>query len=173
MKISNTVKLSAFFGVISCIAWYMLAKNLGFYSVSVYLYRFFFILGFLLVGIFISVFLEKKKNNGFIEFKEALKVGMLYAVVFAVVVAIFNYFYHTFITPDTIDYFLSEAKKAAIAHHVKESEIPDILESEKKTFSSFRLVPPILFWGLIASLLAGAILQKNNLNKKITGQANQ
>jgi len=168
MKISATTKLSVVFGIMSCLAWYLLAKSLGFYSVSVYLYRFFFILGFLLIGIFVSVFLEKRKNNGFIEFKQALKVGMLYAIVFAVVVAIFNYFYHAFITPDTIDYFLSEAKKAAIAHHVKELEIPDILESEKKTFSSFRLVPPILFWGLIASLLAGAVLQKNDPNKRIT-----
>jgi hypothetical protein len=167
MKINTTIKLSVVFGIISCIAWYLLAKNLGFYTVSVYLYRFFFILGFLLIGIFISVFFEKRKNNGFIEFKQALRTGMLYAIVFAVVVAVFNYFYHTFITPDTIDYFLSEAKKAAIAHHIKESEIPAILESERKTFSSFRLVPPILFWGLIASLLAGAVLQKNDPNKQV------
>jgi len=168
MKISATTKLSVVFGIMSCLAWYLLAKSLGFYSVSVYLYRFFFILGFLLIGIFVSVFLEKRKNNGFIEFKQALKVGMLYAIVFAVVVAILIIFIMPLITPDTIDYFLSEAKKAAIAHHVKELEIPDILESEKKTFSSFRLVPPILFWGLIASLLAGAVLQKNDPNKRIT-----
>jgi hypothetical protein len=167
MQINITIKLSVIFGIISCAAWYILAKNLGFYSVSVYLFRFFFILGFLLIGIFISVFLNKKKNNGFIEFKEALKVGMLYAVTFALIMAIFNYLYHTFITPDTIDYFLSEAKKAAMAHHVKISEIPDIIESERKTFSSFRLVPPILFWGLISSLLAGAILQKHNPNNPI------
>lgn len=56
--------------------------------------------------------------------------------------------------------FLSEAKKAAIAHHIKDADIPKILESERNTFSSFKLIPPVLFWGLIISLLSGAILQK-------------
>lgn len=105
MKISITIKLGIIFGIVTSLAWYLLAIKIGFYSINVYLYRYFFILGFLLTGIFLSVFLEKKNNKGFIAFKEALKTGMTYALVLAIVVAIFNYFYHAFITPDTIDFF--------------------------------------------------------------------
>jgi hypothetical protein len=164
MKLSLNIKLAIVAGILNCILWYAVAVNLGFYEIKVYVIRNFSTLGFLLVGIFISIFFLKKNNNGFLEFKNALKTGMLYSLVLAVILAAFNYIYYTFITPDTIDYFLSEAKKAAIAHNIKPEEMKKFLEGEKLNFGSFKLIPPVLFFGLIISLLAGALFQKKDPN---------
>jgi len=82
--------------------------------------------------------------------------------------AIFNYIYYTVITPDTIDYFLSEAKKSFLANEkIKSADIPKYLEAERENFSSFKLIPPILFFGILSSLLAGLALQKKAKNNTI------
>jgi hypothetical protein len=116
----------------------------------------------LVIGIFVSVFFTRKNNNGYIEFKNALKAGMVFSLMVAIILAIFNYIYYTYITPDTIDYFLSEAKKAAIAHHAKPEEMKLFLDAARENLGSFRLIPPLLFYGLIISLLAGAVMQKRD-----------
>jgi hypothetical protein len=162
MKIGINVRLGILAGCINCIAWYAFAKKLGFYSIDVYIYRNYVTLAVLILGVFLSVFLTKRKNNTFLEFKEGLKTGVLYSIVLASILAIFNYVYYTFITPDTIDYFLSEAKKSAIAHQLSESDLTKFLASEKSNFSSFKLIPPIIFFGLISSLLAASAFQKKN-----------
>lgn len=160
MKINSTIILGTIGGLLNCLIWYLFAKQLGFYKVEVYVYRNFVSLGLLIVGVLIAVFFERKKNGGFMEFKDALRTGMFYSIIMAVILAIFNYIYYAFITPDTIDYFLSEAKKAAIAHDVKEADLQKFLDGERSNFNSFKLVPPVLFFGLISSLLAGAVFSK-------------
>lgn len=164
MKISINVKLGVLAGMINCIAWYGVAKQLGFYSIEVYVIRNFVTLGLLATGIFITVYMAKKNNNGFLEFNNALKAGVIYSLILALTLAIFNYVYYTYITPDTIDYFLSEVKKDAIAHHVKDADMQKFLEAERSNFSSYKLIPPVLFFGLVISLLAGAIFQKKDPN---------
>ncbi len=160
MKLGIQIKLGIIAGLINCLAWFAFAKKLGFYAVEVYIYRNYVTLAVLILGVFLSVFLTKQNQQGFLEFKEGLKTGLLYSVTLALVLAGFNYIYYTYITPDTIEYFLSEAKKSAIAHHLKEIEITKFLAEERSNFSSTKLVPPIIFFGLISSLLAGAIFQK-------------
>lgn len=136
---------------------------MGFYTVDVYVYRNFLVFGLIIFGVFLSVFITKRKNNGFIEFKEALKTGMLYCIILGVIVATFNHIYYKYITPDTIDYFLSEAKKAMIEDKkIKPEDYSVYLDSARENYGSLRLVPPVLFWGLVISLLSGAILQKKN-----------
>jgi hypothetical protein len=167
MKSSITIKSALIVGIINCIVWYAVARQMGFYSDKYYLYRLLIMYIFILIAIPLTIFLNKKDNNGFIEFKEALKMGMLFSVIFVIVMAVFNYIYHTIITPDTVSFFCSDARKYAIANHKTPNEIIQAVEGQKNSLSSFRLVPPALFCGLIASLLAGAILQKNNPNKPI------
>lgn len=162
MKIGLNVKLGVFAGIINCITWYAVAKQLGFYSIEVYVIRNFVTFGLLVTGIFISVYMARKNNKGFLEFNTALKTGVVYSLIIAIVLAIFNYVYYTYITPDTIDYFISEVKKDAIAHHVKNVDIEKFLEAERSNFSSYKLMPPILFFGLVISLLAGAVFQKKD-----------
>jgi len=168
MKIGISVKLGIAAGIVNCLAWMAFAKKLGFYSIEVYIYRNFVTLGVLVVGVFLSVFLARRKKFGFIEFKEALKAGVMYSLILAVVLALFNYIYYAYITPDTIEYFLSEAKKSAAAHHIIEPELSQFLDRERTNFSSFKLIPPILFFGLISSLLAGAVFRKKDPNATIS-----
>jgi hypothetical protein len=75
----------------------------------------------------------------------------LYSIVLAVVLAIFNYIYYAFITPDTIEFFLSEAKNYMLKYpeKFKAEDIPRYLEGEKGNFSSVKLIPPVLFFGLL------------------------
>lgn len=163
MKLSLTVILGIAAGIINSIAWYILAQQLSYYEVKVYVYRNIITFVLLVLGVFTAIYLKKRSTNGFLEFKEALKTGLLYSVALAIVLAIFNYIYYTIITPDTIDYFLSEAKKVLMNDpKVKPADIPKYLEAERVNFSSFKLIPPILFFGLISSLLGGLIMQKKN-----------
>jgi len=163
MKFPISITLGIIFGLIFSITWYLMAKSMGFYSINVYLYRNFLAFGLIILGVVLSVFFVKRQNKGFIEFKDALKNGMLYCIVLAAIVATFNHIYYKYITPDTIDYFLSEAKTAMMADNkVKPEDYSKYLDSVKENYGSLRLIPPILFWGLIISLLTGAILQKKN-----------
>jgi hypothetical protein len=163
MKFPISITLGIIAGLIFSATWYLMARSMGFYSINVYLYRNFLAFGLIIAGVFLSIFIIKRKNNGFIEFKEALKTGMLYCIILGVIVAIFNHIYYKYITPDTIDYFLSEAKKAMMEDNkIKPEDYPKYLDSVKENYGSLRLIPPILFWGLIISLLSGALLQKKN-----------
>ena len=161
MKITSNVKLGIVAGLINSIAWYAFAKKLGFYTREVYLYNNYVAFFLLISGVFLSIYLKKRSDNGILEFKDALKTGLLYSLVFAIVLAVFNYIYYTIITPDTIDYFLSEAKTHMENDtRIKKEDIPKYLESVRTEYSSLRLFPRFLMFGLISSLLAGLILQK-------------
>ncbi|MFY9309998.1 MAG: DUF4199 domain-containing protein [Bacteroidia bacterium] len=163
MKIGINVKLGIAAGIINCIAWYLIARSENYYSFNVEQYRYYVTLLLLLAGIPASTYLERKTNNGFIEFKDALKCGVLYSIVLALIIAIFNYTYYKFIVPDAIDYFVSETKKSMMAAKVKEEDIPKNIEFVTSYFSSFRVFMQTLIIGLLMSLAASAILRKKNL----------
>ncbi len=162
MKIGLSIKLGLLLGLLNCLLWYILAVTKGFYVIEVYVYRNYITLATLVIGVILSVFFLKRKNLGLLDFKEAIKTGLLYTFIFAIVLAIFNYIYYNYISPDTIDYFLSEAKNKLIENKVKPQDIPFYLNSERNNFSSFKLLPPVLFFGLISSLITGALMRKSD-----------
>lgn len=163
MKLPISVTLGLIAGLIVSAAWYIIAKSLGFYSVNVYIYVYFVKLALILIGVLLSVYLVKRRNKGFLEFKSALQTGMIYCLVFAVIIALFNYVYYTFITPDTVDFFVSEAKRyGETTLKLQGESLQKLMDSEKARLGSFTVIPPILFWGLVISLLAGLIFQKKN-----------
>lgn len=163
MKLPISVLSGFIAGLLFAATWYIMARTMGFYSINVYVYVNILIIGLILLGVLTSVFIEKRRNKGFMEFKTALRTGMLYCLVFAILVSIFNYIYYTFITPDTIDYFVADAKRyAETVAKIKPEELSKYLDAERARFGSFKLVPPILFWGLIVSLISGVIFQKKN-----------
>jgi hypothetical protein len=165
MKIESTIKLGLVLGSLNCLLWYILAVTKGFYVIEVYVYRNYFTLATLVAGIILSIYFLKRKNMGFLDFKEAIKTGLVYTFVFAIILSIFNYIYYHFISPDTIDYFLNEAKNKLIENKVKPQDIPFYLNSERNNFSSLKLLPPILFFGLVSSLISGALMRKSDPNK--------
>jgi hypothetical protein len=166
MKLPISITLGIIAGAILCLSWFLLAKSLGFYSIDVYIYVYGVKLALILIGVFLSVYLVKRNNHGFLEFKSALQTGMLYCLVLAVIVSLFNYIYYTFITPDTVDYFVAEAKKYGETTLKLEGEqLQKLMDAERSRLGSFTVIPPILFWGLVISLLAGLIFQKKDPHK--------
>lgn len=164
-KIPSSIIIGIIAGLLVSIAWFALSKSLGYYSVNLFIYVYFLKLLFILFGVLVSVYLMKRKNGGFMEFKTALQTGMLYCLALAVVLAIFNAFYYKFIAPDTIDFFLAEAKKyAETTAKLTGEELEKFLDAEKGRFGSFAVIPPILFWGLIMSLIAGLLFRKKDPN---------
>lgn len=162
MKISLNIKLGIAAGIINCIAWYGIAKSLNYYSFGIEQYRYYVTLLLLLVGISISIYYERKNKGGFIKFKEAAKSGILYSLIISSIIAIFSYTYYTYIVPDAIDYFVSEAKKSMIVGKVKEEEIPKNIDLVKSYFGTFRMFMSTLILGVILSLIAGGLLRKKN-----------
>ena len=161
MKIGIGVKLGIGAGIINCIAWYAFARHFGFYSLDIYNYRFLTTLLLLLVGVFISIFLQRKAFSGFIDFKIALKTGVVYSITIGAFLAAFNFIYHKFIIPDAIDFFISEERNAWLDHNKSLEEVNKYLvEYYIPTFGSFHVLMTTIIWGILISLLAGAILSK-------------
>lgn len=167
MKLSLNIKLGVVGGLIICLIWYFASKSLGFYTTDVFKVRNFSILILILLGVFIAIYAQKKKNNGFLEFKDALKTGVVFCFVLGIIVSVFNYVYFEFISPDTLDYFLSNERKEAIAHNATAEQIKELESFYKAEKRPIRLLPSILFPGLIISLLAGALFQKKDPTKQI------
>ena len=167
MKLPLSIKLGFLFGTINAAIWYFVAKKLGYYSADVYFTMNFVTIVVLIIGIFLSIFLTRKNNDGYLEFKEALKTGMLFSLIVAILYALFSYIYHNIITPDTVQYFLSIAKEEAEILNLKGQELENYMTMAKSFFNSYRLIPSVLFFGLIVSLLAGAIFQKKDPNRAI------
>jgi len=170
MKIEANIKLAVIAGAIMCTTWYFMAKSLGFYSLHIYTYKFYISLFLLFAGIFFSIF-YKKKSQGFISFKIALKTGIVYALLFGAITAVFNYIYHKTIVPDAIDFFASEERKAWLSHGRSLDEVNKYLsEYYIPSFGSFHLFMVSLIWGILLSLLCAAILRKTP--KTISHSAN-
>ena len=162
MRISKSILTGLIAGIVFCLSWYLMARSMGFYEVKVYLYRNYISFGLIFIGVATSIYLTKRNGNGLLSFKDALRSGMLYSLVLATIIAVFNYTYYTFISPDTIDFFMSETRKAMEADKVKPEDFQKYLDAARANYGSLRLVPPVLFWGLICSLICGAILQKKD-----------
>ncbi len=160
MKLNNTVTLGLVAGILHSVIWYFTAVNIGVYTEEAYLYRLMLMAGLVFVGVPIVIYLERNNNGNSLEFKAGLKTGLLYAVVFASVMAFFNYVYHQILSPDTVDYFVSEIKKKAISDGRSEEEIQKMVDWQRSNFASYRVFPPVIFSSLIASLLFAGILQK-------------
>lgn len=160
-KIGLNVKLGATSGLLICLVWFFAAKSLGYYSLSIYSYKFYSTILFLLVGVFISALYERKINNGVISFKLAVKAALLYCIVLALIITTFNFIYHKFIAVDAVDYFVSQEKQAWIANNRSEADVNEyIVRYYIPSFGSFHTFMTTLIWGVLLSLLAGAVVRK-------------
>jgi hypothetical protein len=165
MKIALNVKLAVIAGILTILIWYVAARSLGFYSLSIYSYKFFTTLFFLLLGIFLSVFFERRNLGGYISFKAAVRTGLLFSLVFSLIIGLFNFLYHQFIAADAIDFFVSEERKAWLEHNRTVDEVNKyIVEYYIPSFGTFHTIMTTIIWGVILSLLAGAIFRRKNPN---------
>jgi multisubunit Na+/H+ antiporter MnhB subunit len=162
LKISFNIKAALAAGILNCIAWYIIGKQLGFYTIAVDQYRYFVTIFLLAIGAFVCVYNERKLNDGYIDFKPALKTGVLYATVMAIILAVFNYIYYNVMVPDFVQFFISESKKAMQQANLSDDQIGKNLEVMHSYFGSFRMLMSTLLLGVIFSLLAAAVFRKKN-----------
>ena len=163
MKINLGIKLGIVAGIINCVAWYVIAKSLGYYSLNIGQYLYFTTLLLLLFGIAVSIYFERKNKGGFIDFKEAAKSGLLYSLVLSLILAGFNYVYYKFIIPDAISFFVSEEKNAWLAHNKTLEETNKYLaEYYIPSYGPFHILMTTLILGIILSLIISAVLRRKN-----------
>ena len=165
MKISLNIKLGFAAGIINCIAWYIIAMRMGSDAVSVPfidMYTSFTTYILLIIGISICIYQYRKNNSGYIEFKAALKTGILYTLIIALCLAIFNFIYYAYLAPDAVSSYLDFIKGDALNHDskIKQEDLLVYLERLKGHFGSFRIFMSTLIVGVILSLIASAILRK-------------
>jgi amino acid transporter len=118
-------------------------------------------MGLLILGIIFVILFQRKKNTGFLEFKQAFKSGILYTVFLALILAVFSYLYYKYIAPDAIAFYLSEAKKQ-VTETIKPEDLPNFEKNVKDFFSPFKMFMSTVIFGIIISLLVAAIFQKKN-----------
>ncbi len=163
MKTSLHVTLGVAAGLINCIAWYTLSNLFTYYEVArVDRYRMLITVVLLITGVFLSIFLSRKKNKGILEFKTAFKTGIVYVIMLALILAIFNYIYYKFIAPDAIDFYISEAKKQVLDNKAKIEDMPKFEEAVRSYFSSFKMFMSTVMIGVIISLVAAGLLHKKS-----------
>ena len=100
-----------------------------------------------------------------ITFGRAIGVGVLSCVVMGLIASIFTYVYFNFIDPSLIDEVV-QASLEAVAAFLPEEALEEAAESTRLGFTS---LPRVLmngigggaFMGLIASLIAGAIMKRD------------
>jgi len=108
----------------------------------------------------------KKLNNGFVTFSECLKIGVSITVIAALIYAIFNIIFNI-IFPDFGDQVLSITKSEILKKNpnMTAEQMNIALTMTKKFMSQYIIFPVTLvmyaFFGLLYSLLVGAIVKKD------------
>lgn len=108
---------------------------------------------------------KKNINNGFITIAECLKTGISITFIAALVYAIFNIIFNL-IFPEFIDEMLAITKQSMIAENPKmtSEQLETGLSMIRKFMNPLIVLPVTLamysFFGLIYSLIIGAILKK-------------
>ncbi len=150
-------------GLINCIGWYVISRSLTYYEVaSIDRYRMLITIALLIIGIFLSIFFQKKENNGYLGFKQGLQTGMLYTLLLAASLAIFNYLYYKYIAPDAVDFFVSEAKKQIISTNTQPANMTKFEEAVRSYFSSFKMFMSTVIMGVVVSVIFSGILRKKS-----------
>ena len=121
-----------------------------------------------LIFIYLGCYNYKKNiNNGFITFGECLKTGVSIAFIAALVYAIFTVIFNL-LFPEFIEEMLSISKSEMIKQtpNMTSEQLEMGLSMIKKFMNPFIVFPVTLamysFFGLIYSLIVGAILKNEN-----------
>jgi hypothetical protein len=110
---------------------------------------------------------KKNVNNGFISISESLKIGVSIAFIAALIYAIFSIIFNI-IFPEFINEMISITKETMIAKNPKmtSKELEMGIAMVKKFMNPWIVFPSTLamysFFGLIYSLIVGAIIKNNN-----------
>lgn len=110
---------------------------------------------------------KKNVNNGFISMGESLKTGVSITFIAALIYAVFNVIFN-FIFPDFINEMISISRETMLAKKpdMTSEQLEMGLSVMKKFMNPFIVLPATLamysFFGLIYSLIVGAIVKNEN-----------
>lgn len=127
----------------------------------VYLYWLFFP-----VFIGYSVFEYRKKNNGFLDLKDAMKVGVTVALVGGVVYGIYNLIFMYVLEPETVEKVVqvAEEKMKEQSQNMTDEQIEQSLVFVRRfanpLFSSAMYLLLSAMFGFLYGLISGAIFQR-------------
>lgn len=114
-------------------------------------------------GIYVAMQAIKKQQNSALSYGQALKTGILIAVLTAVITAVFSFIYCEFINPGYAQYMIAEAQKVMIAKGETQQQITADSEAVRKEFSTGAQVAMALvgqfFVGTIVSLIMGLFIR--------------
>jgi hypothetical protein len=162
MKLPFNVYFAIAGGLLNCAAWYVAFLTMNIYSYEVDMVRFICSIALLLIGAFLSVYVIRRQLGGYINFREAAKAGILYTIIFSLIVALFSTLYYKVLAPDVIDFFKSDARKAMMEQKYPESDIVKNMEVIDSYFGFFRMLMSNIIFGTLFSLLAAAVLRKKD-----------
>lgn len=155
--------------VISCfsmVSWLNNALQLAIPAGRIRAYSGLFSILILVLGIYFAAREVKRKNEGQISYGQAVKTGIVVAVITGILVAFFGFLYCTVINPGYAAYMVSESEKGMIAAHNSPEQISLELEKVRQEFSTSSQVMMSLIGqivvGSICSLIVGIFIR----NKK-------
>lgn len=107
----------------------------------------------------------KKDNNGFLSLRDALKIGIGISLIAAIIVAIFNYIFMTFIEPDLIEKTLDFTRMKLEENGQMSNEQIEMSLNMTRKFMAPWIISAIsilgaLFFGFIISLITGLALRR-------------
>ncbi len=108
----------------------------------------------------------KKSNRGYLSLKEAIKVGLAIAAISGIITAIYTFIHYTFVYPEFIDMIKEQAysdmaDRGMTSEQIKQTSGMMDITTSPWFFATVTLISS-LFFGFLISLIAGAIMKKQD-----------
>jgi hypothetical protein len=121
----------------------------------------------LATGIFLTMSTVKKEQDYKLTYLQALKTGVLVAVITAIIVALFSYIY-CIINPGFAQYMLAEAQKVMQAKHESQQQIAadsiNVLKEYAPGTQVFQALVGQTVIGTVMSLIIGLFVRSRKSN---------
>jgi hypothetical protein len=108
-------------------------------------------------GVFISIILHRKKQNGLIQFKEGFKTGLLATATYAMMMAIVTFVCQAIIYPEFSIDAIANAKAHGIAEKVDPKLMSDVLKKMEEDIKIGAQVTKTIFGGLLTGTLVSLV----------------
>ena len=120
----------------------------------------------LALGIYLGLKEARSRNGNSLTYGQAVKTGVLIAVVTALIVGTFTWIYCTVINPGYTEFMVQDCQRTMTAAGKSPAEVARCVESTRATFSTGAQVAQALIGqavvGTLLSLIFGIFLRRNN-----------
>jgi hypothetical protein len=120
----------------------------------------------LALGIYLGLKQVRARNGNSLTYSQAVKTGILIAVITAVLVALFGWFYCAVLNPGYTDFMVQDIRQSLTAAGKSSAEIAQAAESARKEFSTGAQVAQALIGqavvGTLITLILGLFIRTKN-----------